>query len=109
MAMEKPTNLKMYFLLNMGIFQLSCWFSLCFINQVAFTSEPPWRSIGTKLKYVMLPRARADKGAGLREQPGGRGFLVRFGWSDMGVEPKIGKFSPKMDAENNGKPLLNMG
>ena len=25
------------------------------------------RSIGTKLKYVMLPRARADKGAGLRE------------------------------------------
>ena len=29
-----------------------------------------WRSIGTKLKYVMLPRARADKGAGLRERPG---------------------------------------
>ena len=38
-----------------------------------FTRQRPGtRSIGTKLKYVMLPHARADKGAGLREPPGMR-------------------------------------
>ena len=31
------------------------------------------RSIGTKLKYVMLPRARMDRGAGLREHLAERG------------------------------------
>ena len=28
---------------------------------------------------------------------------------DMGVPPKIGEFSPKMEGENNGKPLFFNG
>lgn len=39
------------------------------LQTVSFTSSA--RSIGMKLKYVMLPRAREDKGQGLRECLGG--------------------------------------
>ena len=80
MARGKPTNLKMYVLLKMGIFQCHVMlvFSLGVFYQVVYLGAS-WRSIGTKLKYVMLPRARADKGAGLREQPGEESSLAKVG------------------------------
>ena len=73
--------------------------------------ESPPRHAVDAAKVVSCDQQRVDHNDGNARCPGGwgkrtllNGYIYNKQFQYMGVEPKIGGVSPKMDGENSGKP-----